>query len=418
MMIKTAKGCINVSDSKMLEPTGAALTALDPTFRENPHEYLDYLRLTDPVHQDREFDRVVLTRAQDISSTLNDRTLSSDARKSRPGSFSRATLGVDENYQPFMLHMDDPDHKRLRDLVSKAFTQRSVDAMRTRIEAIANRLLDEVADSSRFDVMEAYAKPLPTIVIAEMLGVDESDQRDFKRWSDAQGYFFSPARTAEQQTSLEWGRGALNSYFAEVVNRRRKERGTDLISTLIEAEEEGEQLSEAEIISVCQLLMLAGNITTTDLIGNGVLALLRHPSELAKLRAQPDLDRNMVEEVLRYDSPVVTATRVTTTSRQIGGCPVAAGQTITASLLAANYDPSVHSDPGNFDIERAHKRHHSFGGGAHFCLGAPLARAEAQIAIPLIFVRFPKLRLMADFTPVHKSLPSFNGLESLWVDAS
>jgi cytochrome P450 len=399
-------------------PTGTALTALDPNFRENPHEHLDYLRLTDPIHQDREFDRVVLTRAEDISSTLNDRTLSSDPRKSRPGSFSRVALGVDEKFQPFMLHMDDPDHKRLRDLVSKAFTQRSVDAMRPRIEAIANRLLDEVVDGSRFDVMEAYAKPLPTIIIAEMLGVDESDQRDFKRWSDAQGYIFSPARTAEQQASLEWGRGALNNYFAEVVNRRRKDRGADLISTLIEAEEEGEQLSEAEIISVCQLLMLAGNITTTDLIGNGVLALLRHPSELAKLRTQPELARSAVEEVLRYDSPVVTATRVATTSRQIGGCPVAAGQTITSLLLAANYDPSVHSDPGKFDIERPNKRHNSFGGGTHFCLGAPLARAEAQIAIPLIFVRFPKLRLMADFTPVHKPLPSFNGLESLWVEAS
>jgi cytochrome P450 len=140
--------------------------------------------------------------------------------------------------------------------------------------------------------------------------------------------------------------------------------------------------------------------------------------ELPKLRTQPELARDAVEEVSRYDSPVVTTTRVTTTSRQIGGCPVAAGQTITASLLAANYDPSVHSDPGKFDIERVNKRHHSFGGGAHFCLGAPLARAEAQIAIPLIFVRFPKLRLMADFTPVHRSFPSFNGLESLWVDAS
>ena len=407
-----------MSDSKSPVPTGAALTALDPTFRENPHEYLDYLRLTDPVHQDREFDRVMLTRAPDISSILNDRTLAADPRKSRPGSFSRVQLGVDEKFQPSMLHMDDPDHKRLRDLVSKAFNQRSVDAMRTRIGEIANRLLDEVVDGSHFDVMEAYAKPLPTIVIAEMLGVDARDQEDFKRWSDAQGYLFSPARTAEQQTSLEWGRDALGSYLAEVVNKRRKDRGTDLISTLIEAEEEGEQLSEAEIIGVCQLLLLAGNVTTTDLIGNGVLALLRHPGELAKLRTQPELARDVVEEVLRYDSPVVTATRVTTTSRQIAGCPVAAGQTITASLLAANYDPAVHSDPGRFDIERASKRHHSFGGGAHFCLGAPLARAEAQIAIPLIFVRFPKLRLMTDFTPVHKSFPSFNGLESLWVDAS
>lgn len=407
-----------MSDSKVLVPTGSALTAIDPTFRENPHEYLDLLRKMEPVHQDRQFDRVMLTRAEDVSAILNDRTVGSDPRKSRPGSFSRVQLGVDENFQPTMLHMDDPDHKRLRDLVSKAFNQRSVDAMRARIGEIAERLLDEVVDGSPFDVMVAYARPLPTIVIAEMLGVDERDQHDFRRWSDAQGYFFSPTRTAEQKANLEQSTAALNGYFAETIKERRKSRGTDLISTLIETEEQGENLSTVEIISVCRLLLLAGNITTTDLIGNAVLALLRHPEELAKLRRQPELIRDVIEEVLRYDAPVSTASRVMPTAREIGGCPVAAGQTITASLLAANYDPSLHADPAKFDIERANKRHYAFGGGAHFCLGAPLARAEAQIAISSFFERFPKVRLMESFTPVHRSFPSFNGLESLWVEVS
>jgi hypothetical protein len=156
-LLDHTKGCIKVTD-KIPVPTGAALTALDPTFRENPHEYLDYLRLTEAVRQDREFDRAMLTRAQDISSILNDSTLSSDPRKSRPGSFSRIQLGVEETFKPSMLHMDDPDHKRLRDLVSKAFSQRSVESMRGRIDEIASRLLDEVADSSTFDVMEADAR--------------------------------------------------------------------------------------------------------------------------------------------------------------------------------------------------------------------------------------------------------------------
>ncbi len=159
-----------MSDSKVAVPTGIALTALDPAFRENPHKYLDYLRLMEPVHQDREFDRIVLTRAQDISFVLNDRTVG-NPRKSRPGSFSRVQLGVDDKFQPTMLHMDDPDHKRLRDLVAKAFNQRSVEAMRTRIVAIAKRLLNKIVDSNPFDAIRAYARPLPTIVIAEMLGV-------------------------------------------------------------------------------------------------------------------------------------------------------------------------------------------------------------------------------------------------------
>jgi hypothetical protein len=407
-----------MSNPKCPFPTGIALTALDPTFRERPHEHLDHLREIEPVHLDREFDRVVLTRADDISAVLNDRTLGKDPRKSRPGSFSRVQLGVDGNFQPSLLHMDDPDHKRLRDLVSKAFNQRSVDAMRPRIAEIANRLLHDIPEPSRFDVIEEYANPLPTFVIAEILGVDGPDQEDFKLWSDAQVHLFNPSRTDEQLASLKWGREALNSYFAEAVSKRRKNRGTDLISTLIAAEEEGGQLSEPEIISTCQLLLVAGNVTTTDLLGNGVLALLRHPDELAKLRKQPELARNAVEEVLRYDSSVAEANRVTTKSMQIDGVTIAAGQTIVSSLLAANYDPSRHPNPHKFDIERTDKRHHSFGGGAHFCLGAPLARAEAQIALPLIFTTFPNLRLMPGHTPLRKSLPDFNGLESLWVDTN
>lgn len=406
-----------MSESNVTIPTGAALTALDPTFREQPHDVLDKLRVLEPVHRDREFDRVMLTRADDVEAVLNDRSLGTDPRKSRPGSFSRVQLGVDEKFQPSMLHMDDPDHKRLRGLVSKAFNQASIDAMRTRIGEIANRLLDEIPDPGRFDVVEAYAKPLPTIVIAAMLGVDETDQRDFKRWSDAQVHLFNPLRTAEQVASLEWGRAALKRYFLDAIAERRKERKNDIISTLISAEEAGEKLSEMEIITVCQTLLIAGNITTTDLIGNGILALLQNPDQLDKLCARPALTHDAIEEILRYDPPVVQSNRVASRSREIGGLTIEAGQTVTLSLLAANHDPAAHHDPHRFDVERTDKHHSSFGGGTHFCLGAPLARAEAQIAIPMVFARFPRLHLASGYTPIHKSLPSFNGLESLWVES-
>jgi cytochrome P450 len=398
-------------------PTGLALTNLDPVFRARPGEYLDILRSREPVHQDRTFDRVVLTRAVDVEAVMNNRFLAHDPRKSRPGSFSRVQLRVDETFRPLILHMDDPDHKRLRDLVVKAFNHVAVDAMRPRITEIACSLLDDIDDPSCFDIMDAYARPLPTIAIALMLGVDTARCHDFKQWSDGKILMFNPQRTPEQEVILASSNAALDEYFAEVIRRRRKERGGDLISSLIDAEENGEQLNESEIVRVCNALLIAGNVTTTDLIGNAVLALLQHPSELSKLLAEPNLVRSAVEEVLRYDSPVIQGTRIANEAMQIGGCPVAAGQTITAMLYAANHDPDAHPNPKRFDIERPDKRHLSFGGGAHFCLGAPLARAEAQIALSMLFERFPKLRLRTDCPFERRTTPNFNGPKALWVRA-
>jgi hypothetical protein len=403
-----------MSDDKL--PTGIALSALDPTFRDHPDLYIDRLRSEEPVHRDREFDRIVLTRAEDVESVLNDRTLAKDPRKSRPGSYMRVIERVEDDYKPNMLFADPPDHKRLRDLVSKAFNQQSVDAMRTRILEIGNRLLDEIPDPNRFDVIAAYANPLPTIVIAAMLGIDDKDREDFKRWSDSQVIGFNPRRTAEETAVLVAGRKALNEYFTGIIDQRRKERGSDLISNLISAEEVGQKLTEREIVEVCILLLIAGNVTTTDLIGNAVMALINNPEERDKLTVRPELIRDAIEEVLRYDSPVVNATRIATRPMQMGGVDIGEGQSITALLVGANHDPAAHSKPEKFDIERQDKKHSSFGGGIHFCLGAPLARAEAQIAIPLLLTRFPKLRLMPGHHPMRKSLPSFNGFESLWVD--
>ena len=406
-----------MSNDKTAVPTGTALTHLDPVFRERPNEYLDMLRSREPVHQDRMFDRLVLTRAADVEAIMNNRKLASDPRKSRLGSFSRVQLTVDDTFRPLILHMDDPDHKRLRDLVVKAFNQVAVDAMRPRITEVACGLLDEIDDPSCFDIVNAYARPLPTIAIGLMLGVDTARCRDFKQWSDGKMQMFNPRRTPEQEAILASSDTALAGYFTEVIQKRRKERRADLISSLIAAEENGEQLDEAEIIGVCVALLIAGNVTTTDLIGNAVLALLQHPGQLSKLLANPNLVRSAVEEVLRYDAPVMQGTRIATEAMQIGGCPVAAGQTINAVLYAANHDPEAHPDPKRFDIERPDKRHNSFGGGAHFCLGAPLARAEAQIALSMLFERFPKLRLRTDRRLKRRIMLNFNGLKALWVRA-
>jgi cytochrome P450 len=410
-----------MSEDETAVPTGTALMGhLDPVFLERPNEYLDMLRSREPVHQDRMFDRVVLTRAVDVDAVMNNRDLASDPRKSRPGAFSRVQLRVDETFRPLILHMDDPDHKRLRSLVVKAFSQVAVDAMRPRITEVACGLLNDIDDPSCFDIMDAYARPLPTIAIALMLGVDTARCDDFKQWSDGKLQMFNPQRTPEQEAVLASCNAALTGYFTEVIQKRRngrEERGADLISSLIDAEEDGDQLDEAEITNICHSLLFAGNVTTTDLIGNAVLALLQHPSELSKLLAEPNLVRSAVEEVLRYDSPVMQGTRIATEAMQISGCPVAAGQTINAMLYAANHDPEVHPDPKRFDIERPDKRHYSFGGGAHFCLGAPLARAEAQIALSMLFEQFPKLRLRTDRPLERRAMLNFNGLEALWVRA-
>ncbi len=401
-------------------PSGLALTALSPVFREHPHKVLEQLRAAEPVHRDRQFDRVVLTRYEDVRAVTADRSLAVNPMRARPGSFSRVVLGVDreEGFERSMLHSDDPDHKRLRGLVSQAFNQRSIEAFRPRIRTIAEQLLDAVADRPGFDVIADYAAPLPTIVIAEMLGVDPGDQAEFKRWSDALVHSFNPLRTPEQSAALEAASQGLVGYFQRAVDARRATRGTDLVSALVSAEEEGDRLTEREIIVTCNLLLAAGNVTTTDLVGNGVLALLQHPAELAKLRANPELTRNAVEEMLRFDPPVVQTGRITTAPREIDGMKLEVGETITASLLAAGRDPAVHAEPDRFDIQRQDPRHLSFGGGLHFCLGAPLARAEAQIGIALLLERFPALRLDPDHKPVRKAAPVFNGLEALWVRAA
>jgi hypothetical protein len=314
-----------------------------------------------------------------------------------------------------MVHLDDPDHKRIRSLVARAFSHRSVEEFRPRIREIAVCLLDKLTGRDPFDVILEYANPLPIIVIAEMLGVDARDIEQFKSWSDARAQIFNPARTPEETEMLAFAQQGLSDYFMRAIETRRHSRGTDLISTLVAAEGSGERLSEREIVLTCNLLLVAGNLTTTDLIGNGVLALLSHPDQLRKLRENPALIDNTVEETLRYDPPVAQTNRIALAPTVIGGTTVQAGEAITAPLLAAGRDPSRHSDPHHFDIERADTTHLAFGGGAHYCIGASLARAEAQIALSLLLERFPYFQLDARHAVERKTVPVFNGLKALWL---
>ncbi len=395
-------------------PTGAALTALDPAFREDPHPILEALRRREPVHHDAQLKRWVLTRHDDVAAVLRDRAHSVDPRKGAPDTYASTFLLPNLPQDPSIVFLDPPDHTRLRGLVSKAFSPRAIEAMAPRIQAIADQLLDAVAGDEGFDVIASFAVPLPIEVICEMLGVDAERREDFKRWSDAFVLAFDPMLTDEGRQRMQTGLAELAAYFEAAVGERRASPKNDLIGGLVAAEENGQKLTTREIVSMCSLLLAAGNLTTTDLIGNGVLTLLRHPDELAKLRADPSLIKNAVEEILRFESPLVQATRILGRELVLPETTIPAGQTVITMTAAANRDPTAYPDPHRFDIGRADTHHHAFGGGPHFCLGAPLARLEAQIALGTLVRRFPKLRL-ADAPLTWRRFPAFRAVETLRV---
>ncbi|MDG2332659.1 MAG: cytochrome P450 [Myxococcota bacterium] len=394
-------------------PTGLELTALDKAFRENPYPIVAKLRERERVHYDQVFKRYVFTRHDDVMAISRDRDLWSDPRKGNPGTFSREVMGNDDE-EPSMLMMDDPGHRRLRELVYRSFTPRVVEQWRSRARAVADRVIGGI-DCSEFDLMEEVARPIPTVVIAELLGVDPGMHESFKRWSnDSVEVAFSPVKEEAAVRLAEKARASLDAFFEEEIRRRRSEPGEDLISQLVAAESIGDQLSVAEIISTCNLLLAAGNLTTTDLIGNGTKAFLDHPDQLAKLREQPGLMKNAVEEILRYDSPVVESGRIANADLEIGGVKIAAGESLSVSLAAANRDPDVYPEPNRFDLEREDTHHQSFGGGSHLCLGAHLARLEAQETFSALFERFPEIHAIEgrhEYAPV----PSFRSLKELWV---
>ena len=394
-------------------PTGVALTAVDESFRENPYPILDRIRSRTRVLHDEELGRYVYTSHDDVKAILRDKDLWSDPRKARPGTFTREFLGNGDE-EPSMLLMDEPDHRRLRMLVSKPFTPAAVQRWRGQIEQTVRSVLDQI-EGDEFDLIGQFAGPVPTIVIARMLGIDEAKVDAFKQWSDTSvKVAFNPFSTPEELAAGEQAGESLVNFFAAEIEARRANLGEDLISDMLRAEAEGETLSVEEIIGQCNLLLIAGNVTTTDLIGNGVKALLDNPDQMARLRADPSLIENAVEEMLRFDSPVTNSGRIADRTIEIGGCPVHQGESLSTSLAAANHDPEIYPDPHKFDIEREDTHHQSFGGGRHLCLGAHLARLEAQVAILGLLDRYPVLEHSVR-GHVYAGVPSFRGMTEFWV---
>ncbi|MHB8670379.1 MAG: cytochrome P450 [Acidimicrobiales bacterium] len=380
----------------------------DPTFRADPYPVYRRLREQDPTHRSLLGFRV-FTRYADCAALLHHPDASSDTRN---GAAFRAFLEqAPEAARRFaelvsrrrsFLFLDPPDHTRLRGLVSKAFTPRVVEKLRPRIVELVDGLLDAALERGSLEVIEEFAYPIPVVVICELLGVPASDHEKFKGWSRSLARALDPDVVLPVEVlehRLE-AMEAFHHYFRELIDRRRAEPQEDLLSALVTAEDEGDQLSEDELLGTVTLLLVAGHETTVNLIGNGVLALVRHPEALAALAADPSLARSAVEEVLRWDPPVQLDGRVMLADVEIGGVTLERGEQPVILLAAANRDPEQFPDAERFDIERTDNRHLSFGHGIHFCLGAPLARLEGQVALTTIARRLRGLALADPAAPL------------------
>ncbi len=395
--------------------SGVTYNPLSPSVYTDPYPTYERLRDKDPVHWSPLMDSWVFSRYKHVDSILRDhKRFSNDSgKRGNPGHIDET---FDLQSQPSMLFRDPPDHTRLRALVSRAFTPAVVEGLAGHIRAIADDLLGQIDDPSGFDLMEAIAAPLPVIVIAELLGVPVEDRPQFQIWSRHRARGLEPNITADERRLVGEAGKELDEYFLGIIDRRRREPQDDLISALVAAEESGDKLSQAELLAMLRLLLVAGNETTTKLIGNGMLALLRNPEQLEVLRQSPDLMPSAIEELLRYDAPVQLDIRVALEDMEFNGRHIAKGEGIIVLLGSANRDPEMFNEPDRLDLTRQEANHISFGRGIHHCLGASLARLEGRLAFEAIMERFTDIRMQTD-RPVFRDNIILRGLEVLPISA-
>ena len=389
--------------------SGVAFNFFSRRILTDPYPIYGRLRDRDPVHRSRYIKGWVLSRHEDIDAVLRDHRRFGNDRVSTQD----PNLRFDPDEPRSMLYRDPPDHTRLRSLVSKAFTPRAVRDLRPRIEKIADDLLDRVDGADSFDVIDAIAYPLPVAVISEMLGVPEDERGPFREWSNDASVSIEPLLDDRRKASSQDTLATLREYFSDLANRRRADPGDDLISALTQAEDEGDRLSHEELKLMLVLLLVAGNETTRNLVGNGMLALLNNPEQLDRLRREPELIGPAVEELTRYDSPVQIDGRSVREDTEVAGVPMERGQYLMLLLGAANRDPDVFDDPDVLDVSRERNPHLGYGRGIHHCLGAPLARMEAEVMLGKLIERFPNIRLAG--RPQRRRQIVLRGLSSLPV---
>lgn len=393
-----------------------------PDYFADPYPAFARLRAEAPVYWSEAWGGWVLTRYADIVTVLHDPARFSSAGRIRyllaqlPDEERRRAALLERHYDVGLAHADPPDHTRLRSLLNRFFTPRHLESLRPRIQALVDEMLDCHAAAGRMDVIHDLAYPLPAIIVLEMIGAPAEDRDLLRDWALGINRLFA----AGGRTSLEAVDAALASlaairgYISDLAAQRRRQPREDLISHLVHAGED-ERLSEGELLATCVTLFVAGHETTTNLIGNGLLALLRHPDQMRQLAATPDLILPAMEELLRYDTPVPRGWRLAKVDAEIGGQQIRAGDLLLPMIGAANRDPAHFVNPNAIDFQRVDNRHLGFGYGIHFCLGAPLARLEVPAVFTALLARFPALRFDESVPLTWRRDVALRGIESLPV---
>ncbi len=407
----------------MTDAAAVAYNPFEPGFAENPYDQYRAMREHEPVHESP-FGIWLLFHYDDVLRFLRDPSLSVEDASAKPtvlDQFADEVLGADRDKEMgtrAMLNRDPPDHTRLRKLVSKAFTPRRIENLRPRVQELVDASLDRAAEAGEMELMADYAFALPFAVISEMLGMPPTDSEQLREWSGTLVRTLEPVVDPAWMLAIRDAGEQMRALISDVIAWKRDNLSDDMLSVLIAAEENGDMLSDEELLEQVMLLYIAGHETTVNLIGNGTLALLRNRDQLLRLRADRDLDANAVEEFLRYDAPVQMTRRITLTDVEVGGKTIPEGFFVVCGLASSNRDER-HWGPtaDQLDIGRPNaKEHLSFGGGAHYCLGAALARLEAQVAIGSLVRRFSTIEPTAE--PEWNGRLNLRGLEKLPLSVS
>ncbi len=385
--------------------SGVTYNPNSKSVQQNPYDTYEKLRLKDPVHRMRLMRAWTLVRYEDVDTVL---------RNHKQFLCEHRNEGYTEVRS--MLDFDPPQHTRIRSLVSKAFTARRLAELEPAILKASESLIDEIGDRKSFDLIDEIAHPLPVIVIAKMLGVPTEDMDRFKSWSDIVAMQVEPILDDANILILNQGMNELLEYFEEKIEERRSKPRNDILSALIKAEEDGDRLSRDELLGTLILLLVAGNETTRNLIGNGMHALLKHPDQMQWLRDNPNKIDVAVTEMLRYDSPVQLDSRMVKEDFELHGKQIRAGDMIICVIGAANRDPDVFVNSNQLDFSRPKKAHLAFGRGIHYCLGSVLAMVEARAVFKGLLARFPNIRLQTE--PKRRERVALRGLKELWVEVS
>ena len=367
-----------------------------PEHRRDPHATWRALREQAPVYRSRVFGSWICTRYDDVHRVLRDPNFTSD-RSEVPvmkliERLSRRDPVFGSFLQRNLLSIDGAEHRRLRGLVSKAFTPRRIERLRPRLQVLVDDLLERAAEKGEVDLVAELARPLPVVAIAELLGVPPEDRELFRAWSSELVQLLDPFQGRGGARSLRQAVHGIVDYFRPLLAQRREQPRDDLISAMIAAEQDGEQLDELDLLALCSLLLVAGHETTSNLIGNAAVALLRFPDERKRLQDDPSLIESAVDEFLRYESPIQLTDRAVVADCELGGQRIRRGQLVAVVLAAANRDPEKFAEPDRLDLARSDNPHLAFGQGNHYCLGSQLAKLEAEIAVGSLLRRFPDLR--------------------------